>query len=266
MKLDLIFYLLWNRQEPLSYPQIGLDGGFFRLKLTEQGEKKILRNAKTVYGHLLFILRRCDSRCGLALLASLTVPAYADEAANTTTITTEVPSTYELTIPATVDIAYGEQNATIGSVKVQGRITEDQYVKVTASTDTNFCLVNESDPSKKISYRPEDIFASKVNGSVPIFRGKDFTASEVNGNGGSCLVVARINEYAWSHAAAGKYSDTIVFTASLETNTAATQSAETADAEPTITEEPAAEVEEPATEEPAAAQETPVTEETVSAE
>lgn len=201
--------------------------------------------------------------CGLALLASLTVPACADEAANSTTLTTTVPSTYELTIPASVDIAYGEQNATIGSVKVLGRITDDQYVKVTAATDTNFCLVNESDFSKKISYRPEDIFASSVNGSVPIFRGKDFTASEVNGNGGSCLLVARISEYAWSHAAAGKYSDIIVFTASLETNAAETQSAEIE--EPTVTDEPAAEIEEPAAEEPAAAQETPVAEETVNA-
>ena len=56
---------------------------------------------------------------------------------------------------------------------------------------------------------------------MPIFRGRDFSAKEVNGNGGSCLVVARISDYAWEHAAAGTYSDTITFTASLETaNTA----------------------------------------------
>ena len=114
-------------------------------------------------------------------------------------------------------IPYGEKNATIGSVKVTGRITNDQYVKVTAETTTNFCLVNDSDSSARISYRPEDIFASAVNGSAPIFRGRDFSAKEVNGNGGSCLVVARISDYAWEHAAAGTYSDTITFTASLET-------------------------------------------------
>ena len=73
----------------------------------------------------------------------------------------------------------------------------------------------------RISYRPEDIFASRVDGSVPIFRGRDFSAKEVNGNGGSCLVVARISDYAWEHAAAGTYSDTITFTASLETANAA---------------------------------------------
>ena len=111
--------------------------------------------------------------------------------------------------------------ATIGSVKVTGRITNDQYVKVTAETTTNFCLVNDSDSSARISYRPEDIFASAVNGSAPIFRGRDFSAKEVNGNGGSCLVVARISDYAWEHAAAGTYSDTITFTASLETANAA---------------------------------------------
>ncbi len=126
-----------------------------------------------------------------------------------------------LTIPATVEIPYGEKNATIGSVKVTGRITNDQYVKVTAETTTNFCLVNDSDSSARISYRPEDIFASAVNGSAPIFRGRDFSAKEVNGNGGSCLVVARISDYAWEHAAAGTYSDTITFTASLETANAA---------------------------------------------
>ena len=106
-------------------------------------------------------------------------------------------------------------------MKVTGRITNDQYVKVTAETTTNFCLVNDSDSSARISYRPEDIFASRVDGSVPIFRGRDFSAKEVNGNGGSCLVVARISDYAWEHAAAGTYSDTITFTASLETANAA---------------------------------------------
>lgn len=118
------------------------------------------------------------------MLASLAAAASAEEAPQTTTITTTVPSTYVLTIPATVEIPYGEKNATIGSVKVTGRITNDQYVKVTAETTTNFCLVNDSDSSARISYRPEDIFASAVNGSAPIFCGRDFSAKEVNGNGG----------------------------------------------------------------------------------
>ena len=151
--------------------------------------------------------------CAVLMLASLAAAASAEEAPQTTTITTTVPSTYVLTIPATVEIPYGEKNATIGSVKVTGRITNDQYVKVTAETTTN--------SSARISYRPEDIFASAVNGSAPIFRGRDFSAKEVNGNGGSCLVVARISDYAWEHAAAGTYSDTITFTASLETANAA---------------------------------------------
>ena len=151
--------------------------------------------------------------CAVLMLASLAAAASAEEAPQTTTITT--------TVPATVEIPYGEKNATIGSVKVTGRITNDQYVKVTAETTTNFCLVNDSDSSARISYRPEDIFASAVNGSAPIFRGRDFSAKEVNGNGGSCLVVARISDYAWEHAAAGTYSDTITFTASLETANAA---------------------------------------------
>ena len=154
--------------------------------------------------------------------AARAVPgAIAKEKAAATTITTTVPSTYVLPLPATVELPYGEKNATIGSVKVTGRITNDQYVKVTAETTTNFCLVNDSDSSARISYRPEDIFASAVNGSAPIFRGRDFSAKEVNGNGGSCLVVARISDYAWEHAAAGTYSDTITFTASLETANAA---------------------------------------------
>ena len=133
--------------------------------------------------------------CAVLMLASLAAAASAEEAPQTTKITTTVPSTYVLTIPATVEIPYGEKNATIGSVKVTGRITN--------------------------SYRPEDIFASAVDGSAPIFRGRDFSAKEVNGNGGSCLVVARISDYAWEHAAAGTYSDTITFTASLETANAA---------------------------------------------
>lgn len=92
--------------------------------------------------------------CAVLMLASLAAAASAEEAPQTTTITTTVPSTYVLTIPATVEIPYGEKNATIGSVKVTGRITNDQYVKVTAETTTNFCLVNDSDSSARISYRP----------------------------------------------------------------------------------------------------------------
>ena len=159
--------------------------------------------------------------CAVMMLASLAAAVSAEDAPQSTVLTTTVPSTYVLTIPATVEIPYGEKNATIGSVKVTGRITGGQYVKVTAETATNFCLVNDSDPNARISYRPEDVFASTVNGSVPIFRGRDFTAQEVNGNGGSCLVVARISDYAWEHAAAGTYSDTITFTATLETADAA---------------------------------------------
>ena len=151
--------------------------------------------------------------CAVLMLASLAAAASAEDAPHPTQLTP--------THPSTVEIPYGEKNATIGSVKVTGRITNDQYVKVTAETTTNFCLVNDSDSSARISYRPEDIFASAVNGSAPIFRGRDFSAKEVNGNGGSCLVVARISDYAWEHAAAGTYSDTITFTASLETANAA---------------------------------------------
>ena len=154
--------------------------------------------------------------CSVAMLASLAVASNAEETSSTV-LTTTVPSTYTLTIPAKVDISYGEKNATIGSVKVNGRITNDQYVKVTAETATNFCLVNDSDSSVRISYRPEDIFASSVNGSVPIFRGTDFSAAEVNGKGGSWLVVARISDYEWQHAEAATYSDTITIKASLET-------------------------------------------------
>ncbi len=163
--------------------------------------------------------------CIAVTLVTCAVTVNADAATQSTVITTTVPSTYVLTIPAKVDIPYGEKNATIGSIKVTGRITAKQYVKVTAETATNFCLVNDSDSSKRISYRPEDVFASAVNGSAPLFRGRDFTAAEVNGNGGSCLVVARISDYAWEHAAAGTYSDTITFTATLVTPDTATETA-----------------------------------------
>lgn len=161
--------------------------------------------------------------CAVAALTSSVVTASADGIVEQkTVITTTVPSSYVLTIPATVDIAYGEKNANIGSVKVTGHIADNQYVKVTAASGTNFYLVNDSDSSKKISYRPEDLFASTdANGNLPLFRGKDFSANDVNGEGGHCLVVARISDYAWKNAAAGSYSDTITFTASLETVSAA---------------------------------------------
>ena len=109
--------------------------------------------------------------CAVLMLASLAAAASAEEAPQTTTITTTVPSTYVLTIPATVEIPYGEKNATIGSVKVTGRITNDQYVKVTAETMTNCRLENERDSSARISCGRVDVFASGVTGSGRIFRG-----------------------------------------------------------------------------------------------
>ena len=89
--------------------------------------------------------------CAVLMLTSLAAAASAEEAPQTTKITTTVPPTYVLTIPATVKIPYGEKNATIGSVKVTGRITNEQYVKVTAETTTNFCLENDRDSSARIS-------------------------------------------------------------------------------------------------------------------
>ena len=58
--------------------------------------------------------------CAVLMLASLAAAASAEEAPQTTTITTTVPSTYVLTIPATVEIPYGEKNATIGRLLGQG--------------------------------------------------------------------------------------------------------------------------------------------------
>ena len=54
--------------------------------------------------------------CAVLMLTSLAAAASAEEAPQTTKITTTVPPTYVLTIPATVKIPYGEKNATIGSV------------------------------------------------------------------------------------------------------------------------------------------------------
>lgn len=121
--------------------------------------------------------------CAVLMLASLAAAASAEEAPQTTTITTTVPSTYVLTIPATVEIPYGEKNATIGSVKVTGRITNDQYVKVTAETTTNFCLVNDSDSSARISYRPGGHLRLRRQRLRAHFPRRDFSAKEVNGNG-----------------------------------------------------------------------------------
>lgn len=106
-------------------------------------------------------------------------------------------------------------------MKVTGRITNDQYVKVTAETTTNFCLVNDSDSSAASA------IARRTSSPPPSTVPRPFSAAETSrprkstATGGSCLVVARISDYAWEHAAAGTYSDTITFTASLETANAA---------------------------------------------
>lgn len=128
------------------------------------------------------------------------------------TISTEVPVTYTLTIPADMEIDYLDENEVIGTVVIDGNIKNSQEVVLTitpSDRDTYFNLMNVDDTTNKIPYRLENLWASDDN----LCRSVTYSAEDVNeASRYVCSLVVRISADYWGWAeAAGTYSSTLTF-------------------------------------------------------
>lgn len=105
---------------------------------------------------------------------------------------------YELTYPADIEIPWQTTAIDIGEVTATKMLIEpDKMVKVSVSSQNEFKLVNEADSEKTIAY-------SLLSGNISFFPG-DY--------GESFTLSVEVEENEWLHAASGKHSDILTFTA-----------------------------------------------------
>lgn len=164
----------------------------------------------------------------IALFASMAPVA---SAANTTTLTTTVPSaTYVLNIPADQEIPFGNVYTNIGEVKVTNSngFAEGKNLKISLSyTDFTCDGVTTKIPfTMWISQFSDTNDTGKIltdekvpSGESVVFMGKaDGTVSEyvkyANGNKRTHAWV-KIDSQDWGKALAGEYTATITFTAEV---------------------------------------------------
>ena len=105
---------------------------------------------------------------------------------------------YELTYPADIEIPWQTTTMVIGEVKADRMLIEpDKMVAVSISSHNDFNLVNEADSTKTIAY-------SLLSEDISFFPG-DY--------GKSFALSVEVEDNEWLHAAAGKHSDILTFTA-----------------------------------------------------
>ena len=103
-----------------------------------------------------------------------------------------------MTYPADIEIPWQTTAIDIGEVTATKMLIEpDKMVKVSVSSQNEFKLVNEADSEKTIAY-------SLLSGNISFFPG-DY--------GESFTLSVEVEENEWLHAASGKHSDILTFTA-----------------------------------------------------
>lgn len=105
---------------------------------------------------------------------------------------------YELTYPADIEIPWQTTAMDIGEVTATKMLIEPgKMVKVSVSSQNEFKLVNEKDGEKTIEY-------SLLSDDISFFPG-DY--------GESFTLSVEVEDDEWLHAASGKHSDILTFTA-----------------------------------------------------
>ena len=105
---------------------------------------------------------------------------------------------YELTYPADIEIPWQTTAMDIGEVTATKMLIEPgKMVKVSVSSQNAFKLVNEKDGEKTIAY-------SLLSDDISFFPG-DY--------GESFTLSVEVEDDEWLHAASGKHSDILTFTA-----------------------------------------------------
>ena len=129
----------------------------------------------------------------LGLLPALSSSALADE----------VETTYTLTIPSTLTVANSGWNAT-GGISATGTLESGKKLAVTATSDDEFALVNQSDNTQKVGY-----ILAATSEDTEATTSWEFTALP-----GSATLGIIVDDY--SSKPAGTYQDTVTFTAKVE--------------------------------------------------
>ena len=117
-----------------------------------------------------------------------------------------VTSDYTLTIPATLAVANSGWNATDG-ISATGTLAEGKQLVVTATSDGEFALVNQTDTTQKVGYKLAT--ASTDTEATTSWKFTELSSTVANKPMGII-----VEDY--STKPAGDYSDTVTFTASVE--------------------------------------------------
>ena len=139
-----------------------------------------------------------------ALVMSLSITAFA---ANTTggdaDITASIASTYTVTIPADVNVAFNATKTDFGAIEVTAsQIHPNKCIKVELTSDGK--LENSIDATKVIPYAIKDSTGAAFTSAIYLTEG-DKTELSIH-----------ITADDWNAAYAGEYSDTVTFTVSYE--------------------------------------------------
>ena len=131
----------------------------------------------------------------LGLLPALSSPALA----------TNGDSTYTLTIPSELNVANSGWNATSG-ISATGSLASGKKLTVTASSDGEFALVNQSDSTQKVGYKLATASTDTEATTSWTFDSLSSTATKKD-------MGIIVEDY--STMPAGTYQDTVTFTASV---------------------------------------------------
>jgi type 1 fimbria pilin len=139
---------------------------------------------------------------GSFLLISASVCA-ENESSATTELSFTMNSTYTLTVPASTQLTFGQENTEIGNVKVTGNMASDTLVIVSASK-TPF---SSGDNSFEYSLLQS---TSGNNGTSSAFGSESWTYSEVS-SGKEIPLIVNIPKATWDTVTPGTYNSTITF-------------------------------------------------------
>ena len=115
-------------------------------------------------------------------------------------------STYTLTIPSTLNVANSGWNATDG-ISATGTLADRKKLTVTASSDGEFALVNQSDNTQKVGYNLATASTDTKATTSWTFDSLSSTATKKDMG----IIVENYDD-----KPAGTYTDTVTFTAKVE--------------------------------------------------
>ena len=117
-------------------------------------------------------------------------------------------TTYTITIPSTLSVANSGWNATDG-ISATGTLENGKKLTVTASSDGEFALVNQSDNTKKVGYMLATASTDTEAATSWTFDSLSDTATKKDMG----IIVEN-----YDNKPAGTYTDTVTFTASVESS------------------------------------------------